>query len=134
MNPIAMHLLAKRRSAPGNQEGKEPMLYDIIRAMKADLMPDTFSPMIVIFGEGTDFEAVVQLTCDPESGAWDGRLVFRDVRFSPALPLPPQHQLEYATPYAPSGVLAEVRAETFWAGLIHVFVNLMRGSDGKPTA
>ena len=121
MNPVSMIQSAQRRPAMGKSS---PCLFDLTVAAMMRALPPGFSPMYMRYGIDTKFEAVVQVTFDDESGAWDGMLIFKDFRFSPRLDTP-VHQLTYCTPYAPSGILALIRAEHFWTALCEVFQSLL---------
>lgn len=100
------------------------MFYDMVRNMPRD----TFSPIISVWGEGTEYEAVARV--DVFDGMWDGFLVFKDIRFSP-LELEHVHQLQFKhlTPSAGNGVLAEFRAKETWQTLVTIFKSLSTDKD-----
>lgn len=85
--------------------------------------------IVVMFGEGTEFEAICSLSCDKDDGMWRGVLVFKSLKYSPdegedagfphgAL------QFQYVLPSAGNGVLAETRAENYWNTLRSIFTDL----------
>jgi hypothetical protein len=84
-----------------------------------------FSPIITKWGDDTEFEAISRIAWDDETGDWDGYLIFKDERFSPADPDIPELQFQHRTPNAGNGVLANNRAGQTWETLISIFKSLM---------
>lgn len=85
--------------------------------------------IVVMFGEGTEFEAICSISCNEDDGMWNGVLVFKSLKYSPdegedagfphgAL------QFQYVLPSAANGVLAETRAENYWNTLRSIFTDL----------
>ena len=89
-----------------------------------------FSPILALYGKGTEFEAVSRVEMDEEDGQWYGYMIFKDERFSPSEAELPGFQLKYFTPSAANGVCAEGRARDYWETLVNVFKGLMGKSNG----
>lgn len=90
-----------------------------------------FSPIITVWGNDTEFEAVSHVAMDYDNGNWSGFLIFKGQRFSPP-DIVPGLQFKYRTPSCGNGALADQLAGDMWGILVNIFkglLNLSRGND-----